>query len=491
MKEEKTKKDPKDKSLKELVCTLIAFAIIALFFFLDPPSGLSADGMKVLGIFIGILFLWITIGIGWPSLLCLLALALVPSLGMSSVLTSSFGNQTFAFLLFTFMFTYAFSQTGYVKKIALGFVTSKYARKSPWRFALMFFAAVLLIGCFMSPTVLYFVILPILTEIYSILKLEKGNKYASMLMMGLVFCTSLSSGMTPIAHVFPVLSMNVYESLTENVINYGQYMIFAVPVGLLIFAAMMLVFRFLMNPSTKGIDLQSKELDKMKKEIPPATRGEKMVLATFILVIALWVLPSLIDIKFFEWIDGFGTAMPPLLGIIILSILKYEKKPLININEAMVKGVSWPSIIMVAATLSLGAAMTNSSIGLTKYLSDSIAPITNNLSPILLLLLFGLWAGLQSNVSSHMVTAQLVPTIAVPVALASGGALGAAAITSVIGLIASTGSAAPPSMPYVAVAGSSGWTTSSNLLKYGFLMMFIIIFISAFIGYPLADIIMG
>ena len=161
MKEEKKEKAPKDKSLKELVCTIIAFAIIALFFFLDPPSGLSADGMKVLGIFIGILFLWITIGIGWPSLLCLLALALVPSLGMSTVLTSSFGNQTFAFLLFTFMFTYAFSQTGYVKKIALGFVTSKYARKSPWRFALMFFAAVIIIGCFMSPTVLYFVILPI------------------------------------------------------------------------------------------------------------------------------------------------------------------------------------------------------------------------------------------------------------------------------------------------------------------------------------------
>ena len=489
---EETKKKPlMTKTEKEVIFTIIAFLIIAIFFLAPAPSGLSADGMKVLGIFIGILFLWITVGIGWPSLLCLAALAFVPSLGVKTTLQTSFGNETFAFLLFTFMFTYAFSQTGYVKKIALGFVTSKFARKSPWTFAFCFFAAVIVIGCFMSPSVLYFVILPILEEIYNILGLKKGDKYASMLMIGLVFCTSLSSGMTPIAHVFPVLSMGVLKSIAGISINYGQYMIFAVPVGLLIFAAMMLVFRFLMNPSTKGIDLQSKELDKMKKEIPPATRGEKMVLATFILVIALWVLPSLIDIKFFEWIDGFGTAMPPLLGIIILSILKYEKKPLININEAMVKGVSWPSIIMVAATLSLGAAMTNSSIGLTKYLSDSIAPITNNLSPILLLLLFGLWAGLQSNVSSHMVTAQLVPTIAVPVALASGGALGAAAITSVIGLIASTGSAAPPSMPYVAVAGSSGWTTSSNLLKYGFLMMFIIIFISAFIGYPLADIIMG
>ena len=418
---EKTKKEKKPlmtKNEKEFVCTLFALIIIAIFFIATPPSGLSADGMKVLGVFISVLFLWITVGIGWPSLLCLATLALVPSLGMKTTLQNSFGNETFAFLLFTFMFTYAFSQTGYVKKIALGFVTSKFARKTPWRFAFCFFAAVLVIGLFMSPTVLYFIILPILEEIYNVLGLKKGDKYANMLMMGLVFCTSLSSGMTPIAHVFPVLSMGVFKSLTGSSISYGQYMLYAIPTGIIIFALMMLVFKFLMRPNTKKINLKSNEFDKMKKEI------------------------------------------------------------------------SWPSIIMASATLALGAAMTNKAIGLTTFLSASIAPITTGLSPVLLILLFSLWAGLQSNVSSHMVTAQLVPTLAVPVALASGGALNAAAITAVIGLIASTGSAAPPAMPYVAVAGSSGWSDSTSLLKYGFLMMFVIILVASFIGYPLANLIM-
>ena len=142
------------------------------------------------------------------------------------------------------------------------------------------------------------------------------------------------------------------------------------------------------------------------------------------------------------------------------------------------------------ATLALGAAMTNKAIWLTTFLSDSIAPMTAGLSTVSLILLFSFWAGLQSNLSSHMVTAQLVPTLAVPVALASNGALNAAAITAVIGLIASTGSAAPPAMPYVAVAGSSGWSDSTSLLKYGFLMMFVIILVATFIGYPIASAIM-
>ena len=246
-----------------------------------------------------------------------------------------------------------------------------------------------------------------------------------------------------------------------------------------------------MRPDTKGLNLKSKEFDKMKKETARSTFAEQITLVVFLFVIALWVLPSLIKGSLSTWISKFGTAMPPLLGIIILSIIKQNRKPLINLNESMVKGVSWPSIIMVAATLSLGSAMTNKAIGLTTFLSGTIAPITAGLSPVLLILLFATWAGLQSNFSSHMVTAQLVPTLAVPVALASGGALSAAAITAVIGLIAATGSAAPSSMPYVAVAGSSGWSDSSKLLKYGLLMMLIIILIASFVGYPLANAIMG
>ena len=68
---EKTKKEKKPlmtKNEKEFVCTLFALIIIAIFFIATPPSGLSADGMKVLGVFISVLFLWITVGIGWPSL---------------------------------------------------------------------------------------------------------------------------------------------------------------------------------------------------------------------------------------------------------------------------------------------------------------------------------------------------------------------------------------------------------------------------------------
>lgn len=482
--------EKKEKSMaRKRIIMILSFLIIAFFRFLPTPVGLTADGMQVIGVFLGVLILWITVGIDWPSLLCIFALAFVPSLGMNQVLKDAFGNSIFSFLLFTFMCTYALSQTGFIKRCALFFVTGKIARRGPWMFAISFFLSIIVIGCFLSPTVLFFLYLPILEEIYNVLSLKKGDKFAAMLMIGLVVCSSLSSGMTPIAHVFPVLAIGVFESLTKLTINYGYYMAFAVPTGILVFTLLILTFRFVMKPDVDHIQLKGNQLLELKKNLPKSDTREKMILAVFLLVIGLWIAPALIEPILPEvaaFINKFGSAMPPLLGVILLAIIQIDKKPLLSINEAMTKGVSWPALIMSVSTLALGAAMTNKTIGITDFISSSIAPITTNLTPIMMILLFVTWATIQSNLSSHMVTAQLVSTIAVPVFLSISG-LNAAAIAAVIGMTASIGSATPPSMPYVAVAGASGWTSAIELIKYGIMVMIITILTMSFVAYPLAS----
>ncbi|HBM81878.1 MAG TPA: sodium:sulfate symporter [Clostridiaceae bacterium] len=479
--------------VKKIIFITIALFIVLFFRFLPAPKGLSVSGMHVIGTFLGVLLLWITIGIDWPSLMCLASLSFIPSLGIDTVLKSSFGNSTFAFLLFTFMCTYAISKTGFIRRIALAFVTSKLAKKGPWQLAISFLAAVVIIGCFMSPTVLYFVMLPILEEIYSVLALKKGDKFASMLAMGLVFCTSLSAGMTPIAHVFPVLAMGVYQSAVKTTISYANYMAFAIPTGIILFVLLMLVFRFILNPPVKEFEsMDQSKFEALKKEIPESDIREKLIFVIFAFVVILWVVPGIIKPALPEvaaFINKYGTAMPPLLGVVVMSIIRIEGKPLLNFNEAMTKGVSWPSLIMAASTLAIGSAMTDKKIGLTTFLTSSIKPVTHNMPVLLLIILFVTWAAIESNLSSHMVTAQLVATIAVPVALASTG-FNAQAIACVIGMVASFGSATPPSMPYVAVAGASGWTDAMELIKYGFTMMFVVIIIAVTFSYPIASLLM-
>lgn len=476
--------------MKNRKIPILLFALLAIFFFrfIPAPVGLNGDGMQVVGIFLGTLLLWIFVGIDWPSLLCLAALTLVPALDPGQVFASSFGNETFVFLLFTFMLTYALSQTSIIKRIALAFITSKWAQKGAWQLTLLFLLSVLLIGLFISPTVLFFIMLPILEEIYDILNLKKGSTFASMLMIGLVISCSLSSGMTPIAHVFPVIALGVFESIANLTISYADYMAFAIPSGLLIFLLMLLVFRFILKPDTK----QFKQLDKAdfkQMQTEPVTTREKMILSIFIIVILLWVLPGIISPilpNVAAIIDSFGTAVPPLAGVVVLAMLRLEGKPLLVINEAITKGVSWPSLIMAASTLAIGSALTNEDIGLINYVSNVMKPIAQGLSPLLIVGLFIAWATFESNIGSHMVTSQVVTSVAVPIALSSN-MVEAASLAAVIGLVASIGSATPPSMPYVAIAGSSGWTNTIQMLKYGMLVAVGTLIIALFIAYPLAN----
>lgn len=475
---------------KKIVVLVIAFAAIFLTRFLPAPQGLSADGMQVVGIFLGTLLLWIFVGIDWPSLLCLVALTFVPALTPADVLASSFGNETFAFLLFTFMLTYALAQTSIIKRIALAFVTSKWAQKGGWQLTLLFLLSVLLMGLFISPTVLFFIMLPILEEIYEILSLKKGDPFAAMLMMGLAISCSLSSGMTPIAHVFPVIALGVYESIAHVSVSYASYMGFAIPAGLLVFTLMILLFRLVLKPDFNQFKKLNKE-DFKNTELKSVTRREKTILTVFILVILVWILPGIISPflpKAAALISSFGTAVPPLAGVVILAIVQMEGEPLLKINEAITKGVSWPSLIMASSTLAIGSAITNEKIGVIHFVSAAIKPFAQGLAPLLIIALFVSWATIESNIGSHMVTAQIVTSVAVPIALASNS-IGAGALAAVIGMTASIGSATPPSMPYVAVAGSSGWTNTMQMLKYGFLVALGTIVIMLIVGYPLANLI--
>lgn len=480
---------------KRYFIIIIALASMFLFKYLPAFNGLSTSGMQVLGIFIGVLILWLFIAIDWPSILALGALALVPELKFSSLLQGAYGNQTFVFLMYTFVVTYALSKTSFIKRVALAFINSKIAAKGPWHFVTLYFASIIFVGCFISPTVLFFVYLPIVEEIYHLLNLQKGDKLASMLMMGTVIMCGISSGMTPIAHVFPLIAMGLYEDMYAVSINYASFMGIAIPVGLLTAILTIVLFKVVLKPDMHALEnFKACELTGVEGKL---NKREKAIIAIFMLVVALWVVPGFVkaflhsgiiyDVCMF--INKFGTAMPPLIGIVLLSIIMIDGKPLLSFKEAMSEGVSWPSLIMCATTLALGSAITNTDIGITTWISANLSPIIAGLSPLVMVFIFVLWSALQTNVSSNMVTSTFVTTAALAVT-ANLNSVNVAGIVVLIGIMASYSFATPPAMPCVAVASSSGWTDTLSMMKYGFLAMFIAVLIATCVGYPIATILL-
>ena len=463
---------------------IIPLSLILCFVgqFIPETNGLSSEAFGVIFIFIGVLILWLTIGIDRPSLLCLFALGFIDSFGFNKVLSSSLGNSTFAFLLFTFICTYALSKTSLIKRIALTFINLKIAQKNSYLFIFFFLLGTLFLGLFISPSVLFVVLLPILNEIVAQLKLDKRDKVAKILMLGLGFTVSISSGMTPIAHVFPILAINA----ANLEVSTFEYIALAFPTGLVLFFLMYLLLIICIRPKKDGLNFEN--VAKLKETTQKLDKKDIIILIIFIVVLFLWIVPSLFEFIYYpiyEAFNKYGTIMPPLLGTILLCIIRVDKKPLISVEDAFKNGVPWGSLIMCAATLALGEAIKNEDIGLITYLQSTLGNSLVSLPALVLLIIFALWAAVQTNLSSNMVTATLVATVASTILTSTFSTLNLEATICVIGMIASFAFATPPSMPHIAIISASESTSTKEVFIYGSILMVISVIISLLISYPI------
>lgn len=463
---------------------IIPISIILCFVgqFIPSVNGLSSDAFGVIFIFIGVLLLWLTIGIDWPSLLCLFALGFIDKFGFNKVLTSSFGNSTFAFLLFTFVCTYALSKTSLIKRIALTFVNFKIAQKNSYLFIFFFLLATLILGLFISPSVLFVILLPILNEIISLLNIEKDDKVSKVLMLGLGFTVSISSGMTPIAHVFPILAINA-----ANIeVSTFEYIAIAFPAGLVLFLLAYLVLILCIRPKKDGLNFEN--VANLKKSLQKLDKKDIITLVIFISVLVLWIVPSIFEFIYYPiyaFFNKYGTIMPPLLGTILLCVIRVEEKPLLEVGDAFKNGVPWASLIMCAATLALGEAIKSEDIGLITYLQTNLGNSLVSLSPIILLIIFALWAAIQTNLSSNMVTATLVGTVASTVIASTFSTLNLEATICIIGMLSSFAFATPPSMPHIAIISSSETLSTKEVFIYGLIIMLLSVLAALLISYPI------
>lgn len=438
---------------------------IGLFAIFVPQIFALGATWQMLGIFAGSIWMWITCSIEIGSIACLSALCLLPGVTPANVFTSSFGNSTIIFLIFSFVLTYALSQTGVLRRVATYFIDNPIAKRNTYCFMGLYFLSMLIIGSFMAPTTVFILYFGIVQEIFTLLNLEKGDPLAKRLMVGTGFFASISCAWTPIAHTFPIMALGYYETATGTAISYIQYMKYSLPIG-----AILAVFAFFLL----CIKVPHKySFDAIHFEKTAVTKQEWISLGTFLAVVICWVITGIFP-KVFVGLNALGTAWPAMIGCLILACVGC-----LNIKEGFTKGVSWPSIILCAATLAMGSFLTKDEFGIMPAVKSFMEPLLSNYSPILLIATF---AVVMTNLISNIVTTTVSFNLFVPVLIATVGLFNPIAATIMIGIGASLAYALPSSIAHIAIAGGSGWATSKDMVLYGIPMMIVSILAICAIG---------
>lgn len=473
--------------------TIISFVFILFFRFVPPLDGLSTISMQVIGLFIGMMLLWNFVGIDWSSFLCLSLLIVFEIMPASQVFSTGLGNTTIIFLLAFFMISHTLSKVGFSRRLAIRFITNPIAKKGPWAFVAVFLFSCVILSSFMSQTASMMIFIQIAEQIFEELHYKKGDRFPQMIILGLAFTAGIGSAVTPIGHAIILIPIQFLFRDTGIHLSIVDYSIFGVAVGVVIFLFMMLLFLFFYKPDLSR--LKSFDVDSLRKDVQPFSRQEKIAAGVFMGVIMIWLLQSiLVNVPHQAvraagvYLNKLGTAVPALMGVVVLCMIHVDGKPVMNFKDSAANGVPWPGLLFNGAVLAISAALVLEAVGISNFLITSIAPLVNNMSPILFILTVVALCTILTNFASNTVCATVFYSIAAPIAIAMGS-INIVALAAMIGAAASYAYATPPATMPTAVVAGTGWVNVTDMFKYGFPLALLSILALIAVGYPIANII--
>ncbi len=464
-------------------------AVLAVFLLIPPIEPLTSLGMKVVGIFLFTIIGWVFVGIGYPSLLCVALFVLAGVMTPTAAFAASWGNWIVLFMVGCFGLSEGLRVTGFSRRFAFWFMTRPFTRGRPWILMAMFLLACTLLGCVMSAVVTTIVFMAIAEPMLEAMGYKKGDPFAAMFMMGIAWAATASFGMTPIAHVGNIMMMDWIQRDLNYSIGFAQWMLFGIPMGLLVYLILMVFFRYVVRPDVSKItSVTTKYIRETASKMGPIKLQEKLTLGVFLSVLVCWVLPSItgnILPEVSAYLTKIGYAVPALVGACLLCIIRIKGQPLLTYRQWMTDGMEWGTIALVTAIMILGTAIGNPETGISQLLTNIFQPIATGAPFNVFLMVTLLWVVMQTNVMSNLVSMTLVYTLMVPVAVATGVG-NPIALGATISITSNYAFSLPSATPSTAVAIGSGWVPVKFMARYGVMLIIPIVLLFTFVGYPFA-----
>ena len=437
----------------------IAVPLLVLFLPLSafPFDGLTVLQQRVIAIFLLAALCWVLEPIpiyATSVVIIMLELLLLSNKGLIFLRTDAgqgnFGElmeyhdimATFAspiIMLFLGGFFLAMAATKYRLDVNLARVLLKPFGYNPKFVMLGLMLITAVFSMFMSNTATTAMMLSILTPVMAVFAPKDPGKVAFAL--SIPVAANIGGIGTPIGT--PPNAIALKYLVGENVISFGEWMIFGVPFVIVMMALAWVLLNWLYPADQKNIQLSIK--GKFLK-----TPKAYMVYVTFAVTILLWLMGDL---------HGMNSYTVALIPVAVFSLTGI-------INKEDLKKISWDVLWLVSGGIALGLALDRT--GLASLVVHSIP--FDHYSPYVVLFSAAFLCLVMANFMSHTATANLL----MPIMAALGASMtsltplgGEVTMILVVTFAASLGMSLPISTPPNALAHATGHVQSQQMVKVG------------------------
>jgi len=455
------------------------FIGVFLMFFagnlISPIYPLTDVGMQVVGVFIGIIWMWCFVGFLWPSLLALVAFSLTGLVAnFAGALTMSFGHSVPVLLLFSMILFGSPQHVGATKYITRFFLTRKVFNNRPIIFAFVFFFATYALSVAVNVTPSLILMWSVLYGVLTELGYKKGEKFASLMLVG-TFLGSIS-GQASLPFTGSTLAiLNSFTAATYNVLGAEiempapHYMLTGFIFSVLIFVAYCVFMKVILKPEelAKVANVNTEMFE--RDPLPPMSKLQKAnftsMLAFVFLMLLPWAFPGGHPVRVLlqSTMGAHGVAI---FITALMCVIHVQGKPILDFRPVAEKSINWDIYVMVAVAMAIATGLTHADTGVLAMMIQVFDPVLGGHSPFtfyIIMLLVGIFV--TSFASSMVIGIALMPIIVVFAAQAGGNLPAIAATTT---LLLHYSIILPSASVFAAMLWSNDeWITRKEVFKYG------------------------
>lgn len=464
------------------VHSLIGFFFLFLFGHIPAVEPVTPVGMQIAGVFIGLVYLWSTVGTLWTSLLGVIAFGMTDYIDVAGAIKEGMGDSTVWMLISVMVLAGAINQSGSGEHIARWMLTRKFVVGRPVVFTITFLTSLLLSGVFLTSVANCFLGWTLVQSISNQLGYKKGDRYPTMLILGVMIVSIAGTSILPFKGIRIALSKAFAKSAGIS-IDFALYMVITAFLGVAIIVLYALAMKYIFKADFSRLENINLEMLETK-ELQPMTFRAKSYLYAFLfvvlLIVALLVFPAKWPVITFLNELSLGGIFA--LVVSFLCFIRKDGKPLLNFKEAS-REIQWNIIFICAAAIPVASALTEKETGISQLFKGLIGPVFEGSGTFVFVASVIIISMVLTNIGSNVGMGLLLIPIIVPFIKPLG------VDGSIIGIfmvyLVNIAFILPGASPIAALLHGNEWITAKDIYKYGSFIFIGYIALCALIVYPL------
>jgi solute carrier family 13 (sodium-dependent dicarboxylate transporter), member 2/3/5 len=343
---------------------------VALALYLWPMPALTAQAHILAAVIGWIVTWWITEPVPIP-MSALLGAVLCVLFGVASAkqVFAPFSDPVIFLFLGSFILAEAISVHGLHKRFAFALISHRWIGNSPTRVLLVYGAVAALLSMWISNTATTAMMLPIGLGIISAYgeRFQKKQFHTGLLLTA-AYAASVGGIGTPVGTPPNLIGIAMIQKFTGIKISFLQWMLFAVPLLLLMYAALFVIMYLLHRPPAQA-QTAMESID-LERPHGPLSTGERNTLVAFLVTVLLWIAPGVMALIYGASSPIAQTlnnllpeAVAGLIGALLLFVLPTDwSTRQFTLTWKQAGRIDWGTLVLFGGGLTLGQLMFDSKL---------------------------------------------------------------------------------------------------------------------------------